>query len=89
MLEDSVGKISNTPKEMKNFNREMKPIKIKDPQRNIRDGKHFRIKNYFDVIISRLEQERKESVNNNKYHRNYLKSAGPANKELENLNKAA
>lgn len=53
-------KIKNIPEEMKNFNREIKPILKNDPKRNIRDGKHIRANNYFDDLISRLDRREKE-----------------------------
>lgn len=72
MLKNSLGKISNVPQEMKNFNREMKPIK--KTQREIcKNGKHVGIKNSFDDLINRLDTRKERTVNNKKEHRHYPK----------------
>lgn len=60
MLKNSMGKISNIPEE-RDFNREIKPIKKKDPKRSTRNRKKIRIKNQFDDLVSRLDREKKIS----------------------------
>lgn len=55
-----MGKISNIPEE-RDFNREIKPIKKKDPKRSTRNRKKIRIKNQFDDLVSRLDREKKIS----------------------------
>lgn len=72
ILQNSLGKISNMPEEMKNFNREMEPIK--KTQREIsKNGKHISIKNSFDDLISRLDTREERTTNNKKEHRHYPK----------------